>query len=270
MSAVWGWLAGIAVGLLVNEVGEVSPWLARKITAWAAKVRYPGREQELLDTIEDVPGKLFKLITACGYGVRAVSRLITKRARGIPAGFGRRSGVALTAGLAFTAMLLVTGVFVKGVPNGGMLSLGAGVAVAALLELVGGRRCRSGTTTGGAVMAAMSGVLIVNGLPTNGLFLSAVVAVLGIPAGLATTATTAVGRVLSPWPAAAIAIGTGATQLAVGAAWTTSTNPHVGFASTEAKVLFFMVHFGVAIGLSVGAAVVLWGRRVPLPAPARS
>jgi len=70
-------LLGIGVGLVVNEFCDVSPWLARKIARWSAFHRYSdparaaARAEELAAVINDRPGKLFKLITACGFAAAA-------------------------------------------------------------------------------------------------------------------------------------------------------------------------------------------------------
>jgi AcrR family transcriptional regulator len=72
-------LMGIALGLLVNECCDVSPWLARKFVRWSAHRRYVDqcraetRAEELVALIDDRPGKLFKLITALGFVVTATA-----------------------------------------------------------------------------------------------------------------------------------------------------------------------------------------------------
>jgi hypothetical protein len=57
-------------GLALNEICDVSPWLAIRLVRWSARRRYANptraqvRAEELAALINDRPGKLFKLITA--------------------------------------------------------------------------------------------------------------------------------------------------------------------------------------------------------------
>jgi hypothetical protein len=83
-----GWLdvaAGVALGLLVNECTEVSPWLAHKVVRWAAVIQRPDRAEEFAEarsaTINDRPGKLFKLFTALGFLFAALAHRVIKRRR---------------------------------------------------------------------------------------------------------------------------------------------------------------------------------------------
>lgn len=75
----WGLIVAIILGLVINECGEVSPWLADKIVTWAARIRWPDSVEEKRRHVIDRPGKLFKLITACGLGVAALSHLLGRR-----------------------------------------------------------------------------------------------------------------------------------------------------------------------------------------------
>jgi Sigma-70 region 2 len=66
------------MGLAVNESCEISPWAARKLVIWSAHRRYAGnperteiRAAELAALIDARPGKLFKLLTACGFAAAA-------------------------------------------------------------------------------------------------------------------------------------------------------------------------------------------------------
>ncbi|MFC6016379.1 PH domain-containing protein [Plantactinospora solaniradicis] len=78
----------IVLGLLVNELTDVSPWLARKLVAWSARLRYRDtsraevRAEELAAVINDRPGKLFKL----GTGVRFLSAALAIRLRHLVTG----------------------------------------------------------------------------------------------------------------------------------------------------------------------------------------
>lgn len=73
----------VVLGLVVNEFSDVSPWLARRLVAWSARMRYGDtaragiRAEELAAVINDRPGKLFKL----GTGVRFASAALAARAR---------------------------------------------------------------------------------------------------------------------------------------------------------------------------------------------
>jgi hypothetical protein len=72
------WVLTIVVGLLINELCDVSPWCARKLVRWSAFRRYADqdrakiRAEELTALINERPGKLFKLITASCFAVSAV------------------------------------------------------------------------------------------------------------------------------------------------------------------------------------------------------
>jgi hypothetical protein len=65
-------LGGIVIPLAVNELGELFPWLARRLVRWSARrlgepsacERY---EEEWLANLECVPGKLMKLVAASSY-----------------------------------------------------------------------------------------------------------------------------------------------------------------------------------------------------------
>ncbi|RZU76215.1 membrane protein YdbS with pleckstrin-like domain [Micromonospora kangleipakensis] len=63
----------VVLGLVVNEMTDLSPWLGRKLVAWSAWLRYQDtpragiRAEELAAVINDRPGKLFKLGTGLGF-----------------------------------------------------------------------------------------------------------------------------------------------------------------------------------------------------------
>jgi hypothetical protein len=70
----------IVLGLLVNECCELSPWVAVRLVRWAARLRYSDtperaaiRGEELTALVNDRPGKLFKLLTALGFTLRALT-----------------------------------------------------------------------------------------------------------------------------------------------------------------------------------------------------
>jgi hypothetical protein len=76
------------IALLVNEFCDVSPWLARRIVRWSAACRYrdphraEARAEELAALIDNRPGNLFKVITACCFAASAAgSRLPSAAAK---------------------------------------------------------------------------------------------------------------------------------------------------------------------------------------------
>ncbi|MEV3981747.1 hypothetical protein [Nonomuraea sp. NPDC049758] len=70
-------ISGIGLGLMVNELCDLSPWLARGVVRWAARLQYGRtdratmRAEELQALINERPGKLFKLVTALGFAAAA-------------------------------------------------------------------------------------------------------------------------------------------------------------------------------------------------------
>jgi hypothetical protein len=69
-------------GLAVNELCELSPWLARKLVGWAARRRHRAnptrgaiRAEELAAIIDARPGKLFKLLTALAFAAAAAGSI---------------------------------------------------------------------------------------------------------------------------------------------------------------------------------------------------
>ncbi|MEV4059712.1 hypothetical protein [Nonomuraea dietziae] len=75
----WEVVLSVGLGLMVNEVCDVSPWAARKIVRWAAHQQHLDAEratvraEELEALINERPGKLFKLTTALAFAVGAAS-----------------------------------------------------------------------------------------------------------------------------------------------------------------------------------------------------
>jgi hypothetical protein len=72
----------VASGLLINEMTEISPWAARRLVAWSARVKYGTTERgrirgvELVTLIEERPGKLLKLLTALGFTGAALATVV--------------------------------------------------------------------------------------------------------------------------------------------------------------------------------------------------
>jgi hypothetical protein len=81
LAIIWAIVSGQAI----NECSELSPWAAREIVRWSARVRYTdpvrarARGEELAALIDAHPGKLFKLITALWFAAAAI-RAWTARA----------------------------------------------------------------------------------------------------------------------------------------------------------------------------------------------
>ena len=82
--------AAIVLGLIVNEMSDVSPWLARKLVVWSAQLRYGEascgdvRAEELMALIEHRPGKLLKVGTALGFFASSLLGRIRRRVTGDP------------------------------------------------------------------------------------------------------------------------------------------------------------------------------------------
>ncbi|RAO39730.1 hypothetical protein PSN13_00755 [Micromonospora saelicesensis] len=78
-------LFGVVTGILINEASDISPWLARRLVAWAAFRRYSDpqwastRAQEFIALIDERPGKLFKLLTALGFAASAQAFDVKRR-----------------------------------------------------------------------------------------------------------------------------------------------------------------------------------------------
>jgi hypothetical protein len=76
--SVWTAILSVLLAFAVNECCDVSPWAAKKILRWSARLRYCDperaeiRDEELVALIEDMPGKLFKLITALCFAAAAL------------------------------------------------------------------------------------------------------------------------------------------------------------------------------------------------------
>lgn len=66
------------LGLVINEMCDVSPWCARRLVQLSARSRYPDLERrriradELVALIDERPGKLMKLGTSLGFLCAAV------------------------------------------------------------------------------------------------------------------------------------------------------------------------------------------------------
>ncbi|MEV6154935.1 hypothetical protein AB0L53_31800 [Nonomuraea sp. NPDC052129] len=79
-------ILAIGGGLLVNEFCDISPWAARKIVTWSARLRYGKsaraeiRVEEYAAVIDSRPGKLFKLITALTFATGATGSHIRREA----------------------------------------------------------------------------------------------------------------------------------------------------------------------------------------------
>jgi hypothetical protein len=90
----------IISGLVVSETTDICPWVAFRLVRGAARLRYPhdperaaSRGEELAALVNDRPGKLFKLFTALGFVLHALTVAgLRTRSHGI-----RRLGASLMA-----------------------------------------------------------------------------------------------------------------------------------------------------------------------------
>ncbi len=70
---------GVIIGLIVNEACDISPWAARQIVRWSARLRYRSperaqiRAEELVALVEERPGKLLKLATSLWFLTTALA-----------------------------------------------------------------------------------------------------------------------------------------------------------------------------------------------------
>lgn len=66
-------LVSIVLGLVINEMCDVSPWCARRLVQLSVRLRYTDRERrriradELVALVDERPGKLMKLATSLGF-----------------------------------------------------------------------------------------------------------------------------------------------------------------------------------------------------------
>jgi hypothetical protein len=86
-------VAAVVLGLVVNELTDICPWVAVRLVRWAARLLYRKaperaaiRGEELAALVNDRPGKLLKLFTALGFVLHAL----------VVAGIGRRPGISVT------------------------------------------------------------------------------------------------------------------------------------------------------------------------------
>jgi hypothetical protein len=84
--SLWSLIWGVCSALAVNECCDLSPWAARKVACWSARLRYADsdraetRAEELAAVIDERPGKLFKLITALCFAGGAIRVWIVRAA----------------------------------------------------------------------------------------------------------------------------------------------------------------------------------------------
>ncbi|BCL16048.1 hypothetical protein [Micromonospora sagamiensis] len=111
----WEIILGIVFGLIVNEITDVSPWLARRLVRWSA-YRWTtdpelaaGYAEEWAAVVEERPGKLFKLLTASRFAIGAISRATPRAFRTARTSFARlaRTGIYLAFGDPFFQALKV-------------------------------------------------------------------------------------------------------------------------------------------------------------------
>lgn len=116
-------ILAIVVGLLVNELTEFSPWLARQLVRWSASRWAADPEvasayiEEWTAVIDERPGKLFKLFTAIGFMTGGLARMLTRTVGALLSRVNRNlvdssaSFLANALSLAAGATVTATGVF---------------------------------------------------------------------------------------------------------------------------------------------------------------
>ncbi|MFB9356761.1 SsgA family sporulation/cell division regulator [Actinoplanes nipponensis] len=77
--------ATILLGLAINEMCDISPWMAKQVVAVAARLNYIDHElrairgEEWAGLLDERPGKLFKLATALGFLAAAFGSRMRRR-----------------------------------------------------------------------------------------------------------------------------------------------------------------------------------------------
>jgi hypothetical protein len=172
----------IIFGLLVNEATDLCPWLAVRLVCWAARLRYLHasdhaaiRSEELAALVNDRPGKLFKLFTALGFVLHALTVQTAPRSvRRFSAGAIKfttehradivRIGSGVVAAAVAVAMVVgTTAQTVAGVVVGAAPVVVVGGVAAGVMARVASRRIVVRIIVGvvvGAVLGAMLGVVL--------------------------------------------------------------------------------------------------------------
>lgn len=261
----WELVAVVVLGLAINECGELSPWLARKLIRWAARVRYPTRVEELSALIAERPGKLFKLVTASGFACAALRYRVMHRktapVHSVTSRFWTGLGSALVAGVLMSGEILLTVVIIDGMPDL-LLSiiLGAIAAFVTAAELLVSTRLPAGWATAVVSFALFLIVTVVLGtVPEVGELLST--GGMAVAAGVSAACAIRLGNRLRLPVIAASSTILGGGLLTCSVIWTTSTS-----ASQNVDNLVELSSLGFAFGLSAGVGVLLWqvlsGRRL--------
>ncbi|MGH3696602.1 MAG: hypothetical protein ACRDRX_21875 [Pseudonocardiaceae bacterium] len=297
----WGLVVAVALGLIISEVSELSPWLAHKLIRWAARVRYPTRVEELSALIAERPGKLFKLVTASGFACAALTYRVTHRktvpVRSVTSRFWIGFGSALVAGalligeflLAFAILDHVNGsdelvyfelVYFR-LPE--LIFLGAIAAFATAAELLAPFRLPAGRATAvvSSALILIDSVVLPPYWPVVGVrppyravvdveFLIFLLSVGGMAVVAGVSAACAIGlgnRVRFP------AMTASSTILGVGLITFSMISSVTMITPDYGVLLVWLLGYGFAFGFSVGIGVLLWqvlcGRRVSQPPPVR-
>lgn len=86
MNAVYALLGAVVLGVAINEVSDISPWLANRLIVLSARVRYGDtngsrlRGEVLAGVIKERPGKVLKVFTALWFVATALASRITNPA----------------------------------------------------------------------------------------------------------------------------------------------------------------------------------------------
>ena len=156
-------IASLVTGVLINEVSEVAPWLARRVVTRAARL-WAGPDaglardyqEEWTRVVEDAPGKLIKLfhalcfyVGAWGHRIRAAApRLADAASRFSPRWPGLRTVVSTAAGAVSLGLVSFAGaaylflVMANALFEPGMFWIVSGAALISLL--VAGAACLPG------------------------------------------------------------------------------------------------------------------------------
>lgn len=302
MSSGWGLVAAVAIGLVISEFSELSPWLAHKLILWAARVLYPTRLEELSALIAERPGKLFKLVTASAFACVALTYRVTHRktvpVRSVTSRLWIGLGSALVAGVLLTGEVLLAReitsplgdsrlvVYMWELPYLEITILGAIAAFITATELLVPSRLPTGWAT--AIVSFAMMVLIFGLARGQGLFprmdLERLISVGGMAIAAGASAACAIrlgnGLRFSITAALSTILGSGLLTLSMIFVMTlpstalvsssrfltvsTGTSPYVSLPVN-------LLGFGFAFGFSAGVGVLLWralcGRSSPERVP---
>lgn len=258
-----GLVVAVALGLVIGEFSELSPWMAHKLIRWAARVRYPTRVEELSALIAERPGKLFKLVTASGFACAALTYRVTHRktvpVRSMTSRFWIGLGSALVTGVLLIGEVLLAGAVANAtVELSVVIILGAIAAFVTAAELLVSTRLPAGWATAVVSFALYLVTVVLELRPRGGHLL--VLEGMAVAAGGSAACAIWLGNRLRFPVMAALSAVLGCGLLTLGLIWAWSANDVPA-----------MLGLGFAFGFSAGVGVLLWrvlcGRRLSQPSP---